>query len=114
MSTTSITTDGDWFIPIILVDGSNEQIQTDVKTKLLEHKGNCFFDLNSGLNWDFYLSSKLNEVDFNTLKAEMLDICYQVPNVSNVEITNTTYNQLLRSMEIQILINKDIIVDFTL
>jgi hypothetical protein len=114
MSTTSITTDGDWFIPIILVDGSNEQIQTDVKTKLLEHKGNCFFDLNSGLNWDFYLSNKLNENDFDNLKAEILDVCYQVPNVSNVEITNAKYNRLGRSVIIQILINKDIVIDFTL
>ncbi len=113
MSTNTITQDGDWTSMMVL-SGTQEQIAIDVKTKLQEQKNDCFFNAEAGIDWDFYLSNKLQTADFEKLKAQILEVCYQVANVLTAEITNFNYNQAQRELQIAITINQNILVSVNL
>jgi hypothetical protein len=107
MSTNIITIDGDWTAQYAESD-TYEQIRSDVITKLKEIKGDCFFNIEVGIDWDYFASAKLQPSDFDVLQSQILQICYEVDNVYDVVLQAFLYNQDKRSLDIKILINNSI------
>ena len=110
MSTNQITANGDWTSQMLL-NGTQEQIIADITTKLQEYKFDCFFDIEAGINWDYFLSNKLQKQDFEVLKSQILEVCYQVVNVNVVEVVNFDYNQQNRVCTIQLKVNNTILLN---
>lgn len=113
MSTNKITNNGDWTLQMV-ANGTPEQITADIKTKLQEYKFDCFFNIQAGINYDYFLSNKLQAKDFDILKAQILEVCYQVANVNVVEITNFDFNQQKRTCNIQITVNNNTTLNINL
>ena len=79
MSVRAIDVDGDWIYGIgrsaYLV--RNAEVAQSIKTRLLEFLGDCFFNLNAGIDWLTFLGGK-DEIGLN------LAISAVILNTTNV------------------------------
>jgi hypothetical protein len=57
-----------------------EEIKQDIKTKLLEWKGDCFFNNEAGIDW----LSRFSDSDIERLEQEITSLILKVNNVVNV------------------------------
>ena len=84
---------GDWLFGHSLSDYLYDEaaIELNVKTKLQEWQGNCYFSMLSGIDWINLLGKgKLNSL-LLSLKTLMLS-CYGVINVNYISVSNISRN----------------------
>jgi len=113
MSTNVVTSQNDWTF-VVVPNGTAEQIRNDAITKLQETKGDCFFNADAGINWNYYLSEKLTESDIIKLKSEIIEICYQINNVFDVTLEDFKINTATRTGYMVIKINENIVINVTI
>lgn len=102
MATRAITDSGDWVFGNSLLNYKIEldEVKQNIITSLKSWVGDCFFDLDAGVDWKNYLGSYGQE---ENLKNNIIEVINNVDGVITIE----NYNAYLTE-ERKLVINLDI------
>lgn len=84
MTVRAINENGDWMFGRSMLDYKQDidEIRQNIITSLKSWKGDCFFDLDAGVDWINYLGSYGND---KLLKQDIIRVVNGVEGVVNVE-----------------------------
>ena len=82
-----IDENGDWIFGQGLnsYKSTQQAIEQNIKTKVLEWKGDCFFNLEVGIDWINFLGSNLID-ELELALKNLIIACYGVVNVTQVSV----------------------------
>lgn len=104
MTTRAIDNNGDWVFGNGILDyvSDLEEIKQNIITTLRSWKGDCFFDIDAGVDWYNYIGSFGRD---NDLKKDIIKNICSVDGVINVEKYDAYLNSENRKITIQVMVN---------
>lgn len=75
-------------------------LKQTIECKIKEWKGNCWFDVDAGIDWQTRLSKNLNSLQF--LKIDIIGIIQSIPEVLSVEFVGIVYQDRQASLSYSI------------
>jgi hypothetical protein len=92
------STTGDWTFGAGLSNylQANLAISQNIKTRLSQIVGNCFFDLTAGIDWFNLLGAK----DFLKLNLAISSVIIQTPGVTGIKQLSTNFDPETRNYQV--------------
>ena len=108
MKIRALDTNNDWTFGKSLFKRDNNAVAQSIKTKLQSWRGDCYFDLTAGVDWNNILGSKIKQLAIADIKR----VIAQVTGVLTIDVNfDTIDNRNLTVSYTVTTIYDDIITD---
>lgn len=99
MKTRALDTTGDWTFGRGLQSYVTEKdaLKQDISTRLKQWKGDCYFSLNDGVDWNNYLDIGTKEL----LDLDIKRVILQTGGVLRISTYSSTFNHNTRGVSIE-------------
>lgn len=84
---------------------NNDGLAQNIKTKLQEWIGDCFFNVPTGIDWTNRLANPTAKLQQEVLLSEIRALILQIDGVVNVEELNATFNRSTRNLSVDYNVN---------
>jgi hypothetical protein len=90
----SLNSQGDWTFGTSLNNyvSANNAIIQNIKTRLLEFIGDCFFNITAGIDWLTFLGGSKNQLALNLTISSVILNTQDVIGLKNLSVTLTNRN----------------------